>query len=227
MPSLSFLYLQAKASVVEAGYSDEIRWQAKTCPRRIDEPTFLSEAAWVILSAGMREAVIRRKFSRFSDAFYKWQCARSIWRHRRSCANRARNVFAHDGKIAAILTITEHVAHREFAAVLQDLEEEGTSYLMQFPYLGPATSFHLAKNLGVDVVKPDRHLIRIAHAARFRSPSALCDAIAREVGDRLAVIDVVLWRFATIYSEYESYFSRVKFTANPSRVAPPAIRASR
>jgi len=34
----------------------------------------------------------------------------------------------------------------------------------------------------------------------------MCEALAREVGDRKAVVDIVIWRFATIYSEYTDYF---------------------
>lgn len=208
MPSLAFLYLEAKSRVVESGFGNEIRWQAQVSPDGIDERTFLREAAWVILSSGMRESVIRDKFPAFSKAFCDWKCAMAIYRQRSICADRAMSVFGHQGKIAAILALAEHVYRNGFEAVERRLKAEGPEFLQRFPYLGPATSMHLAKNLGLDVVKPDRHLIRASRAARFESPSAFCAAIAEEIGDRVAVIDIVVWRFATIERRYEAHFGQ-------------------
>lgn len=208
MASLGFLYLIAKSRVVESGYGDEIRWQTQIQYDHIDERTFLREMAWVILSSGMRESVIRNKFQSFSQAFCDWESARVICLKRSKCASRAMAVFGHKGKVAAILNITHHIDRYGFDSVRLGLEVNGPEYLMQFPYLGQATAFHLAKNLGLDVVKPDRHLIRAAAAACFESPELFCDAIAKVIGDRLAVIDIVVWRFATIEPQYEAFFAK-------------------
>jgi len=48
-------------------------------------------------------------------------------------------------------------------AVLQD----PVPTLRSFPYIGGVTAFHLAKNLGADLAKPDRHLSRLAAAQGF------------------------------------------------------------
>jgi len=74
---------------------------------------------------------------------------------------------------------------------------------MSFDYIGPVTCFHLAKNLGVDVVKHDRHLVRYASYMGFRDATELCEMISRITGDRVAVVDLVLWRFATLMPAYE------------------------
>jgi len=39
---------------------------------------------------------------------------------------------------------------------------EGVWFLQQLPFIGPVTAFHLAKNLGIEAVKPDRHLCRLS-----------------------------------------------------------------
>ena len=41
------------------------------------------------------------------------------------------------------------------------MRTEGVNYLTTFDQIGPVTAFHLAKNLGLDVVKPDRPLVRM------------------------------------------------------------------
>lgn len=56
---------------------------------------------------------------------------------------------------------------------------------------------HLAKNLGCDVVKPDRWLERLA-AAEGTTPHLLCNRLAYASGDRIATVDVVLWRACAI-----------------------------
>lgn len=92
-----------------------------------------------------------------------------------------------------------------FKAELQDRPIEA---LRSLPFMGPATTRHLAKNIGFDVVKPDRHLLRIAAVAQFSSPDELCRAISALVGDRLSVVDSVLWRYATLRSDYLDAFPK-------------------
>ena len=60
------------------------------------------------------------------------------------------------------------------------------------------TCWHLAKNLGFQVAKPDRHLIRISKKAGFATPNDLCAAVAEVTGEPINVVDLVLWRYAAL-----------------------------
>ena len=62
--------------------------------------------------------------------------------------------------------------------------------LQTFSFIGPITGLHLMKNLGIPVVKPDRHLTRIADVAGFNSVQELCESIQQSVGDGLSEIDL-------------------------------------
>ncbi len=199
-------YLEIKQCVIDAGFAAEIDWQDQQRIDQVTEPELLGEVSWVILSSGMREKVIRRIFEPFSRAMLDWESAKAIWSRRKSCTARASQIFNHQGKIAGILAFVEHVNNQGFASTIVRISENGHEFLQGFPYLGPATSLHLAKNLGLDVVKPDRHLCRIAQAAGADSPNALCEGIAEAVGDRLNVVDVVLWRYATLMPDYLERF---------------------
>ncbi len=90
------------------------------------------------------------------------------------------------------------MADEGFGKIRAKIASSGVAFLQTFPSIGPITSDHLAKNIGLDLVKPDRHLTRLSQAAGFTSPVDLCRAIADLTGDKLAVIDIVLWRYATI-----------------------------
>lgn len=61
------------------------------------------------------------------------------------------------------------------------------------PFIGKVTKYHLARNLGMDFAKPDRHLTRIA-AKYNTNVHELCRALSLESGDRIGTVDVVLWR---------------------------------
>jgi len=199
-------FLTAHEMVVAAGFAAEIDWQEGQCLDVVSESEFLREAAWVILSAGMRETVVRNRFGKVTAAFLKWESAEAIVRRRDQCIRRALAAFGHPGKISAIGEVAVFVAEQGFDIWRDRLRFDGLNELQQLPFIGPITRYHLAKNLGLDVVKPDRHLVRMARAAGFDEPEAMCRVIAEVTGDRLGTVDVVLWRFATLERGYLKWF---------------------
>jgi len=199
-------YMEAKTAVIGAGFAGEVDWQDEVCLEDVDEQGFLREAAWVILSSGMRHAVISRLFPKVSRAFLDWTSAQAIVRQREKCRQNGLSAFAHEGKVEAILSVAGTVALHGFDRVRDRVRREGVTYLQSFPYLGPATSRHLAKNLGLGIAKPDRHLVRVSKAAGFRSPDAFCARISELIGEKPSVVDVVVWRYATLQRDYLSLF---------------------
>ena len=200
-------YNAAKCRVIEKGFIAEIEWQERTMFESVTESSFLCEAAWVVLSSGMRESIVRKLFGPITQAFCRWESAARITNEAQSCIDSALTIFRHPRKIAAIASIASRVNEIGFAQLKSEICLGGVPRLREFPFMGPATSFHLAKNLGMDVVKPDRHLVRIANAAGYGSPERLCRDLSEAVGDRIGVVDLVLWRFATFEPEYVQRFS--------------------
>lgn len=196
--ALSWCYGEAKAFVVEAGFEEEIEWQRSRCLNEVSESDFLREAAWVVLSSGMRERVVRRKFPEVSTAFREWRSGYLIVQEAEICREEALKAFGSERKIDAILRIAGEVVQRGFSGVRGSLLREGVDYISRLPFMGPVTSLHLAKNLGLDVVKPDRHLVRLAAVAGYESPLELCEVIAAAVEERVSVVDLVLWRYLAL-----------------------------
>ena len=204
------VYLNAKDAVVARGFAWEIDWQAERRLDRIDEAEFLRESAWTVLSAGFREAILRQLFVPVCDAFLGMRSAAVIQANRARCRQAALKVFNHQGKVNAILDIASIVDEMGFEHVRRRIEQEQVRFLQTLPYIGSITSFHLAKNIGLPVVKPDRHLRRIAAAAGFRSPQELCQLISDRLGEPVPVVDVVLWRYATLFSDYVMVFTALR-----------------
>jgi hypothetical protein len=217
--SLISAYLDAKDYVIASGYAAELDWQEERRLADVSESIFLREAAWVILASGMSDLVVRCKFPLISKAFFNWANANQIVARRVSCRKTALQVFRHEGKIDAILGIASMIDNLGFSDIKLHVQEEGINYIGGLPFMGPATSYHLAKNLGMDVVKPDRHLVSVARATHHDSPEEMCRRIASRTGDRLSVVDLVIWRFATLNKDYLSFFNLEKRSSFTSKQA--------
>jgi hypothetical protein len=195
-------YLSAKEIVLRLGFSAEIDWQYDRDVRTVDTRTFLSEYAWVVLCCGMRETTVRRAFAGVEDAFMRWNvdAIRSTGIER--CGISALRSFGHPGKIEAIAQVISTITNG--AAVIDEIMSaaEPLRILRELPFIGPVTVYHLAKNLGIQVCKPDRHLVRLAKTLGFETVDELCHTIADHVGEKVSVVDVVLWRYLSITSDY-------------------------
>jgi hypothetical protein len=149
--------------------------------------------------------VIRSKFPAISESFLHWRAALDIVHSAERCFHSALQHFGHESKIRAICNVAELVNNKGFNTVVEEIEGDPFTALQQFPFIGPITTFHLAKNLGIRVAKPDRHLSRLAECCGYSDTQALCMNIALFTGDPVDVVDVVLWRFATITADYAGF----------------------
>ena len=158
-----------------AGYGPDIDWTENIArPEGADE--FASEAIYVICNSGMANVVAVKIFARCMSALKSGQSASTV--------------FGHPGKRAAIDTIWEK-REQFFGDFLKAADQR--AYLETLPWIGPVTSFHLAKNLGADVAKPDVHLERLARREKTTT-AKLCSRLAKATGYRAATIDSILWR---------------------------------
>jgi hypothetical protein len=202
-------YFAAHAVVVSGGFVAEIEWQRKANPEHMTETELLRESAWVILSAGLSVRAVTAVFPALSSAFCNWSCAEQIVANAATCRTRALRAFNHRPKVNAVLSIARAVFERSFEVFRSEIALDPIPCLSKFAYLGPATSRHLAKNLGFPVSKPDRHLIRFAAAVGLSDPAELCEIISRESGDAIGVVDLVLWRYATLVRSPADVFQRL------------------
>ena len=154
---------------------DDIAWSES-----VGEPAtaedFAHEAIFVICNSGMRNKVAARIYREVMSAL--------------NAGLSATTAFGHPGKSAAIDTIwTDRAAlYQSYLAASDKVE-----FCAGLPFIGPITKFHLAKNFGADVAKPDVHLTRLA-SAHGESVQGLCERLGRGAGLRAATVDLLLWR---------------------------------
>lgn len=172
-------FRELRQKVIDAGYGDEIVWSEalKPCENADD---FFREYMWVVISAGLKNQVARRIEKRIYEAIRLGEPISSA--------------FGHKGKVEAIEYVMEHKAtlFGEYK-----VSSNVVDYLVTLPWIGNITKWHLAKNLGMDIAKPDRHLVRIARLYGTNC-FELCKRLAKATGYRVATVDLVIWRAANL-----------------------------
>lgn len=165
------------AALGEQG-ADDVEWsESITPPATADD--FAQEAIFVICNSGMKNTVARRIFDRCMTALH--------------AGHPVLDVFNHFGKVKAIEAIWADRAGLLSMYLLCKTDADRLDMLAALPWIGGITKYHLAKNFGMNVAKPDVHLQRLADREGC-SAQSLCDRLAAEVGLRAATVDVVLWR---------------------------------
>jgi hypothetical protein len=178
-----------------SGLSRELNWQRASSFENFTETQFLRESAWVILCSGFRESVVRRIFNHISLSFCDWESAQLIVESKSLCRSAALASFRNERKLDALLRTAEIIHWNGFCSFKEDILQDPIPRLQSLPYIGSITALHLAKNLGLNVAKPDRHLVRLSQQFGYACTANLCSDIARVTGEHVKVIDLVLWRY--------------------------------
>ena len=194
-------YSLAVDLVRKEGFEWERAWQRRADPLAFDESDLLREGAWVILSSGFKEEIVRRLFGHVSLCFCDWESAYEITTRRTECISSALDIFGNERKILAIAEMAEEINRVGFARVRSEIVASPYDRLRQFYMIGEITAYHLAKNLGFPFAKDDRHLKRLCHALGIKDAETLCSEISEFFGDSPQVVDVTLWRAMVIDRE--------------------------
>lgn len=154
---------------------NDIEWAELLRPP-VDAVEFAQESIFVICNSGMKNTVARGIFDRCMGAL---EAGVPVF-----------EVFKHPGKAAAI----EHIwANRESLLQSYLQADDKLANVGSLPWIGKITMYHLVKNFGADVAKPDVHLQRLADREGC-TVQQLCERLAKATGLRVASVDTVLWR---------------------------------
>lgn len=181
------LYNYVLEEVLKAGYKEEIEW-CRNIPKTIDKTYFFREYCWVVINSGMLNKVAEKIFKRFwNGGQYNFEA------------------IGHPNKNRSIREVYNSLDRYYY-------QFENTKNILKFleslPHIGKITKYHLARNLGVDIAKPDRHLVRISEFFGYKDVQKFCKAIAEQVHEKIGVVDLVFWRFAELHSNYLELFEK-------------------
>jgi hypothetical protein len=187
------LYREVRAILAAMGHVGDWEWSQALRPPT-DERALLCEYTWVVLNSGMKNTVARKIMDRV------WPLL--------SSGQAISGAFGHKGKVSALedTWARRYQRFNEFRDIgIAGFERYDSAvqvakilgWCRSLPWIGEITKYHLAKNLGVDVAKPDRWLVRLADA-EGETVDGLCARLAAATGDRVATVDVVLWRACAV-----------------------------
>lgn len=170
------------------------QWRSESPADRTDSD-LLAEYGWVVVSCGMTAHVTQKLWPRLTEAFRGWEPA-AVAAHARDARIEALGVLKNPRKIGAIIDYADDLARNPGQmARLASLEvKEVLAYLQTLPWVGATSRYHLARNLGWDVVVKTGPVPRLA-AYLEMTPEELVARTAAEVGERVRTVDLVLWNW--------------------------------
>jgi hypothetical protein len=173
-------YQKAKDLCIKSGYQDEIDWVEKRKLEDQNVTTFFGEYMYVVVNSGMKNAVAEEIYRRAIKA--------------------GMSAIGHPEKRKA-LQLGMKMKEQWWAEFKEKKTlDEQLAYLESLPWIGPITKYHLARNPGLDVAKPDRHMVRLAYYFNFPNVQKMCEYVSRSTGDRVGTVDVVLWRITVLHN---------------------------
>jgi hypothetical protein len=179
----------AKTAIIAEGYEDEIKYVQNRFFKDIAVDEFAEEATFVLLiSSGLKEQVARKNY----DAFMNCKNNRPSEDpypliHNRRQREAIRNIWTNK------------------ASILQQIKDQPTDadkieFLNTLPQIGKIMKYHFARNLGIDTIKPDLWMDRLAEIFDFKNPFEMCEAIRKQRPElRIGTIDVILWRYCNLF----------------------------
>lgn len=210
--NLARVYFIAKKYVIQKGFSYEIDWQEQIDFATLSAQTFLNEYSWVVLASGLSDKVVSKIFPKIKVILGSWNNLEYIANNYNYLEKYLLKVFNNKLKIRAILDTSLYVYSVGFERIKTQIQNKGLIFLKTFKFIGDTTCYHLAKNIGLDFAKPDRHLLRISNKIGFDSPHTLCTIISDYISEKIQVVDLVLWRYATLDNNYEKKLGELMHT---------------
>ena len=179
MPLISEIidyYADAREYCVKAGYSWEIDAVQNRYFKDVDAPAFLEAYVFCVFNVGMKNQIAQKMYEKFLNS----DCNLTS--------------IGHPYKRTAIGEAIEKFPFWYASLLNCSTDIERVEFLDTLPMIGAITKYHLARNLGMDVAKPDRHLVRLMTKFQFEDVQEMCKYVSDITGDRIGTVDVVLWR---------------------------------
>jgi hypothetical protein len=170
------------------------QWRRET-PDQFTDADLFREYGWVVGACGLTPQVIIKLWERLGVAFSGWDPLAVAGRPM-DAQIAALGVMRNPRKIGAIIAFAEDLAREpgQMARLASLPLKELLAKLVMLPWVGPNNRYHLARNLGYDVVVKTGPVPRLA-AYLLTTPEELCAEIAAETGERIRTVDLVLWNW--------------------------------
>ncbi|MGO9377339.1 MAG: hypothetical protein ACLPN1_06670 [Dissulfurispiraceae bacterium] len=172
-------YLQLKAEIELLGYAEEIRYLQNIGKRKLGPSELVCEYALLLITGGMNAPL--------TDISWNEKVMRIL----KSGAS-FQELVRHKGKAETIRQCWEEkkALFRMFKEVRHDAAK-AVNFCHSLPWIGNATKYILAQNLGIDCAKPNIGFVRLG-SNFVELPENICNQLAGRSGDRIATVGFIL-----------------------------------
>lgn len=170
------------------------------CPTEVKESRLVEEYIWCVLVSGFRARTISNiwdKIKLFTNQFNLSYCVSNpviVEKALLSVFNNRRKV----NNISTGLRYLNHVGSDEWLHKIKN----DYNVLQSLPGIGPVVCYHLARNLGVDVAKPDLWLLRMCkwfgYPETHEGVQDFCKSISDITDHRIGQVDGIIWDFCSL-----------------------------
>jgi len=178
MCSIEDFYNRCKKHIIKEGFEHEIESVSKQSFEEIWPVDFLHHYIYVVLNTGMKNQAAKKMYKDFLD--------------------KGVNSINHEGKRKAIKEAINKYEDWYNTLLEKDTLSQKLEFLEELPWIGESTKYHLARNIGFNVAKPDRHLKRIAEHWGENDVQTFCEKISNLTGDSIAEVDLIIWRYCNL-----------------------------
>lgn len=155
---------------------------------------FWSEYIWCVYTSGFRARTVTTKFPSLMNAIGPWNWTQpNPWVRKRIL-----KVLANERKCDAILKCRTYMLNMGWDSFRIEYCQSPETF-RQLPFVGGVTCYHIARNLGIDAVKEDVHLIRLANYFGFGCATSMCHYLSGLSAERIGVVDYILWTYCAAF----------------------------
>ena len=194
------MFNSALSRVMDRGWAHEVESIRRVKFDQVDGICFFGEYAHCVYASGWKWAFVDKYWTKLTQAYRNWDYM-EVSKHASEVRVRALAIIRHPKKVDAILSCAEKLKSwgwPDFKRWLETMDLLVTPG--KFGYIGRATRYHLARNIGADVAKPDRYMLDLANKYGYPKTDAGVQALAKRISqlcaERIGVVDAVLWREA-------------------------------
>jgi hypothetical protein len=193
-------FKKARKTVIDSGFQWEIDLVENRFFKDITESDLRESFLFCALgSSGLNNKVVSKQCDAFHEKYLKGENAFDV---------------IPNGRIRkAVMYVWVNSETILSDLVRKNNDDARIEYIRTLPQMGKKTSKHFARNLGMDCVKPDIWMDRLAEHWGFRDidynpdPDAMCKCIQDHLPSfgmpyyRIGTIDVILWRYCVLTGE--------------------------
>jgi hypothetical protein len=197
------LYFAALQRIIENSYGQELI-DDRLYPAvseyipNLSPSDFLREYAWVVFGSGFKNSIINDRWPELTSAYMGWDPFLIAGNQHQVVEDGSKiiNSTKKNGAIIKCSEIIQYSGWDKFKSSL--LRSDYLDFLDNLPFIGGATKYHLAKYIGYDIAKPDRHLLFLAEEYGYECSNdgvqKCVFELAKITGERVRAIDTLLFR---------------------------------